>query len=68
MASVYLDITADAIPVTLNRLVNHCRVNNTDLMFCADTNAHSSLWNSADTNRRGEALEDFVFQYSLKVS
>ena len=67
VASVYLDITTDAIPDTLKRLVNHCRANNIDPLFCADTNAHSSLWNSADTNKRGELLEDFVFQNSLRV-
>ena len=67
IASVYLDITADAIPDSLERLVNHCRDNNIDLMFGADTNAHSSLWNSADTNRRGESLEEFVLKHSLQI-
>ena len=32
-----------------------------------DSNAHSPLWGSKDLNKRGERLEEFVFEYGLYV-
>ena len=47
VTSAYFDITLDrVIPETLERLMDHCEQRGHEVMICADTNAHSSLWNS----------------------
>ena len=33
----------------------------------ADCNGHSTLWGCAETNNRGEILEEMIFQHNLKI-
>ncbi len=33
-----------------------------------DTNAHSSLWQCSDTNKRGEMLEELIFTYNININ
>jgi len=68
VASAYLDINdPDVISRSLTKLVNYSRRRRLELILCADTNAHSTLWNSQDTNNRGEAIEEFILANNLNV-
>ena len=59
VASAYMDIQDnEVISSKLLKLLQYCQRKNFDLLICADTNAHSSLWNCDETNRRGLILED----------
>ena len=52
LASVYCDINdKKVIPVPLIQLVEHCINSNFKLIIAADSNAHSVLWNEAETNK-----------------
>jgi len=68
VTSVYLDINYETVcPSILRKLIRYCKVRKKELIICADTNAHSSLWNSPDTNKRGEAIEDLIFSQNLSI-
>ena len=68
VTSVYMDIlNRQVIDNTLLKLLQHCRDKDIDLLICADTNAHSSLWNCDDTNERGGILEDYIFHFNLQI-
>ena len=69
VASVYMDITFDTVwPPLLERLLAYCRRHEKEILLCADTNGHSSLWGSEETNKRGEALEELIFAHNLQVN
>jgi ribonuclease HI len=67
ITSLYLDITANSFPPQLQKLVRHCNQTFTPLLILTDSNAHSSLWGSDDTNDRGELLEEFILENALTV-
>ena len=69
IASVYLDIhfNSPTILPKLRELVEHCYNNGKRLICGIDCNSHSSLWGSPDVNKRGEAIEEFIFEYGLYV-
>ena len=68
VASAYLDITNhEVIDKKLSDLLEFCSRGDKELLLCADTNAHSSLWNSPDTNPRGEKMEEMIFKFNLSV-
>ena len=68
ISSVYLDIEyKHVILPKLRELVEFCKSNDRKLICGIDCNAHTSLWGSPDTNKRGEILEEFIFQYGLFV-
>ena len=48
-------------------LVEFCEEKGLPLISGIDCNAHSALWGSPDTNKRGEDLEEFIFQNGLYV-
>jgi len=68
VTSVYMDITLDCVwPPKLERLIRTCQDKNQDLLICADTNAHSPVWGSKNTNQRGERLEELISNHCLNV-
>ncbi len=68
VVSVYMDITLDSVwPAQLERLLRRCQVRNKEVLILSDTNSHSTLWGCPDTNRRGEKLEELIFQYNLSI-
>ncbi|MEO1413498.1 MAG: hypothetical protein AAFW73_26705, partial [Bacteroidota bacterium] len=68
VVSAYLDITErNVIPTQLLALMRHSRRKGREVLLCADTNAHSSLWNCPDTNSRGERLEEFILEHGVTV-
>ena len=68
LVSAYLDINDDTLSLDhLERCVEKARRDRIPILFGLDTNAHSVLWNSPDSNVRGNKLEDFILQHSLVV-
>jgi ribonuclease HI len=67
VVSLYCDINQSAVPLSLKAIVNHCVNERIKLLLCADTNAHSFSWNSADENRRGIALEEYLESQNINV-
>ena len=55
-------------PSTLmEELVDFCIARQLKLICGVDCNAHSSLWGSSDLNKRGEDMEEFIFQKGIFV-
>ena len=68
VTSLYLDITNDSVwPPLLGKLLNYCQVNNKEIVILADTNAHSTLWNCNETNKRGEIMEEHIILHNLCI-
>ena len=68
IASIYLDRKYDpTILPAMKELVDFCIMKQKRLICGIDCNAHSPLWGSPDTNKRGEKLEDFLFHKNLFV-
>mgnify|MGYP003335145635 FL=1 len=70
LSSVYLDInfSEDEMLADLNRLITYTKKNKLKLVIGIDSNAHSSLWGSEETNRRGEILEEWLLTNELFVA
>ena len=67
VASVYLDITSNrVIPQGVDDLVEFAKQNGFALILSIDSNAHSDLY-GRQTNKRGEAVEDFIMSNNLKI-
>ena len=67
LSSIYLDIELPTISPMLTKICDFYFINNCQAYLGLDTNAHSVFWNSPDSNKRGEDLEDFILNYNLKV-
>ena len=67
-ASAYMDLN---LPIdakgNLARLIDMCEVNGFPLVVSADSNAHSFLWGSDETNSRGQELEDLILEKGLVI-
>ena len=64
--SLYLDIQKEVQPGWLDDLMQMIEEKNFPVILGVDSNAHSSLYGT-DTNARGNAFEDFILQYGLKI-
>ena len=67
VTSIYCDITTSTISPLLARLTSYCQSVNKPLLICGDTNAHSVLWHSPESNKRGEDMEEFILSHGLEV-
>ena len=75
MASIYLEDTTKkpkeeqkpTILPMMEELVDFCAARGMKLLCGIDCNAHSSLWGSDDINKRGEDLEEFIFNKGLFI-
>ena len=68
IASIYLDIEDKQVILPLMaELIDFCSTRNMKLICGIDCNAHSPLWGNGDLNKRGEVLEEFIFQKGLFV-
>ena len=66
VVSLYLDGTKQrTIPKKLQEIVEFCRRKQLEILILADMNAHSCMWGETHTNRRGEDVEDFLFEHDL---
>ena len=66
VVSVYCDINLD-FPPTLFRLLGFAERRKLEVVIGLDSNAHSPIWGSQDTNKRGEKLEEIIFNHRLAV-
>ncbi len=68
ITSFYMDITNTAVwPPQLEKLLRYCARKKKELVICADTNAHSSLWQCNDMNKRDEMLEELIFAHNINI-
>lgn len=70
LCSIYFpgDVNKDKmITKQLTDLVNHCRLEGTELIVGCDANAHHTLWGCKQTDGRGEVLADFCLQNELLI-
>ena len=65
--SCYLDITMPVISDELTKIVDSITDSNIPGLIGMDSNSHSTMWNCRDTNSRGRALENLIFQYNLEI-
>ena len=67
-SSVYMPGESNDPPPPLARgVIGHCRNNDIPLLMGGDVNAHNILWNSSDTNGRGEALADYLISTNMFI-
>lgn len=68
-ASIYMPGDRQGGPVSdkLRALVEFCEEKNCQLILSSDANSHSALWNSTDTNVRGEQLAEFIIEKNLQI-
>ena len=57
--SLYLDINLD-VTILLDQLKTYRARTGLPVLVSMDSNAHSTLWGSEDTNARGEILEEWI--------
>ena len=71
IASIYLEYEKPSVkPVVLplmGELIDFCTTRQIKLICGIDCNSHSPLWGCDDTNKRGEVLEEYIFQKRLFV-
>ena len=67
VVSMYWDNTFKEPPAKFIEIVNYCTINEIPIIISSDTNAHSAMWHSKDTNPRGVWLEDFILNHDLEV-
>ena len=65
--SSYWDINLPSIPQSLINAVNYCNTNNLPFIIGTDSNAHSTLWGSPNTDARGGQLEDFLIDLGIDL-
>lgn len=67
ISSVYLDINLTVRNAMMIALIEKCNAQGIALVLAMDSNAHSAIWGSPESNRRGEEMEDIIAEKDLKV-
>jgi len=69
LASAYLPYDSPDLPTSkeLADLVEYCKEQKHPLLVGCDTNAHHICWGSSNTNRRGEALLEYLITTDLDI-
>ncbi|KAI5710850.1 hypothetical protein M8J75_011960 [Diaphorina citri] len=65
IGSAYFPHDKPSPTLEVQRLVLYARENNYHLVLGCDANSHHIIWNSTNTNQRGEELLDFVVSNNL---
>ena len=68
LISCYWDIFLEKPPKEIEKAINYARRNNYSIIVGMDSNAHTSLTGSANTNTRGRQLEEFKLKHSLDIA
>jgi ribonuclease HI len=68
IVSAYCDQKEQAVPQLVRTVVSEARRKGIKLILQADSNSHSPLWGSQETNRRGEEWEEWIFDQDLEVA
>jgi len=69
LASAYLPYDSSDLPPSteLADLVEYCKEQERPLLVGCDTNAHHICWGNSNTNRRGEALLEYLITTDLDI-
>ena len=67
LVSAYLDINKSVISEQFSTILDFLSQGNKSAILGMDSNAHSVLWGYPESNNRGEAMEELIFQYDLKI-
>jgi len=69
LASVYLPGNSRELPPSaeMKKIVDYCRQAGISLLIGCDANAHHESWGSKDSNRRGEALFEYLIYSDLDL-
>ena len=69
VASLYLDRN---VPIKeqkmLDDIMEYCEQHDCGVVLGMDSNAHSDMYSEAETDERGEDLEEFIFRHALHVA
>ena len=68
LISCYWDIFLELPPKKLDKAINYAKRNNYSVILGMDSNAHSTLTGSAESNVRGRHLEDFIMRHNLEIA
>ena len=67
-ASAYFPGDVDDIPPPkVAAFISYCRRQNKAFIIGCDANAHHTIWNSTDTNKKGESLLEFISQHDIDI-
>ena len=67
IVSGYLDIHKEPIHPYLEKLAEYVSLVNGKAILGLDSNSHSVLWNSDESNTRGLQVEEFIMSYDMTV-
>ena len=67
VVSSYWDHFILGAPAKLTKAVEYAKSNNFDILIGADSNSHSVLTGSHETNARGKLLEEFILKHNLDI-
>ena len=69
ITSVYWEGTpkSSPLPDKLLQLLTYVKINKNPIIICIDSNAHSPMWGSPDTDQRGLELEDILLENDLVI-
>ena len=67
--SIYMDINnePDEQLTILSELCHLCERNGASLIVGMDSNAHSTMWSSPETNQRGSEIETYIIRNNLNI-
>ena len=67
LISAYWAGNNNEIPFKLTQAIDHCISSNIKFICGIDSNAHSNLWGSLTSDKRGESMENVIFQHGLNI-
>ena len=67
IVSIYADGTFEDFDQKLYEVIEYSEKHKISLIISGDMNAHSSLWCSSSTDRRGHILEQIICKFNLKI-
>ena len=67
LCSIYLDIHLECVSRSLVQFCDYVTNEKMTSILGLDSNSHSVMWGSNETNTRGEILENFIMQYNITV-
>ena len=55
------------VPPLLLKLIHYCRSRGLQLIYGCDANAHSQVWGSKGSDRRGTELIEYIMEHELQI-
>ena len=67
VVSSYQDITTSEATINIDKCCSYAQRYHKEIVIGSDSNSHSALWKSNETNLRGEQFENLIAQHNLTV-